>query len=57
MSKNQEISGIRCHVENCTYHAMNDCCEAGCIEVGCSDGCTCSCDSDTACRTFKAKEI
>lgn len=56
MDKN-EISGIRCHVENCVYHAGDCCCEAGCIEVGTSGGCTSSRESETSCKTFQAKEI
>ena len=51
MDKN-EISGIRCHVENCVYHTGDCCCEAGCIEVGTSGR-----ESETSCKTFQAKEI
>ena len=53
MENKHEISGIKCNVSNCVYHAKNDACEAGMIEVGpCS---TCNCTTDTCCNTFKAK--
>ncbi len=53
MENKQEISGIKCNVTNCVYHAKNNACEAGHIEVGpCS---CCSCTTDTCCNTFKAK--
>ena len=55
MENKHEIAGIKCNVTNCVYHAMNDACEAGHIEVGpCS---TCNCTTDTCCNTFKAKDI
>ena len=53
MENKHEISGIKCNVSNCVYHAKDDACEAGSIEVGpCSN---CSCTTDTCCNTFKAK--
>ncbi len=55
MENKHEISGIKCNVQNCVYHAMNDACEAGHIEVGPCH--SCSCTTDTCCNTFKAKDI
>ena len=53
MENKHEISGIKCNVSNCVYHAKDNACEAGSIEVGpCSN---CSCKTDTCCNTFKAK--
>ncbi len=48
------IAGIKCEVDTCVYHKGDDCCEAGCIQVGCN-GCACQ-PSDTACATFRAKD-
>lgn len=53
MENKHEISGIKCNVSNCVYHAKNNACEAGMIEVGPCD--TCNCTTDTCCNTFKAK--
>ena len=53
MENKHEISGIKCNVTNCVYHAKNNACEAGMIEVGPCD--TCNCTTDTCCNTFKAK--
>lgn len=42
---------IICKVEECAYHASDDVCTAGCIEVGGTKSCCSSCD--TECVTFK----
>ncbi|MBQ4153760.1 MAG: DUF1540 domain-containing protein [Clostridia bacterium] len=45
---------VKCVVTNCKYHTMNNCCEAGSIEVTpCSDNCCSS--NETACKTFAPK--
>lgn len=52
--ENKTIADVKCTVENCMYHTMNNCCEAGKIEVDpCCDDCSCS--TETACKTFKAR--
>ena len=50
-----EISGIKCNVVNCVYHVKDDRCEAGSIEVGPCQ--TCSCSSVTSCNSFMAMDI
>jgi len=53
--ENKKIADVKCTVTSCMYHTMNNCCEAGKIEVdACSDNCKCS--TETVCKTFKAKE-
>ena len=53
--ENKKIADVKCNVTSCMYHTMNDCCEAGSIEVEpCSPNCNCS--TETACKTFKAKD-
>ncbi len=42
---------IVCRVNDCEYHATDDVCTANCIEVGCTQNCCSSCD--TECVTFK----
>lgn len=50
----ERTNHIKCDVQNCTYHAENDCCHADTIQVrSCSDCCTDV--SDTACGTFREK--
>ena len=54
MENNKKIADVKCNVTNCVYHTMNNCCEAGAIEVEpCAEHCNCS--TETACKTFKAK--
>lgn len=43
---------VACNVKNCVYHAENDMCSAGRIQVG--NGAATSA-KDTCCDTFKAK--
>ena len=43
---------VACNVKNCVYHAENDMCSAGKIQVG--NGSAASA-KDTCCDTFKAK--
>lgn len=45
-------SCVACNVKNCVYHAENDMCSAGRIQVG--NGSAASA-KDTCCDTFKAK--
>lgn len=47
-----KISGIKCEVENCRYHTKDNCCDAGCIQVGPGHA---EHSSDTACVTFEQK--
>lgn len=47
------ISGIRCHVTNCTYHKGDSTCTAGCIEVGNSKA---SRSDETECSTFICRD-
>ena len=54
MENTKKIADVKCNVTNCVYHTMNNCCEAGAIEVEpCAEHCNCS--TETACKTFKAK--
>lgn len=54
MENNHMAADVKCEVSNCKYHTINDCCEAGHIEVTpCSSNCSCS--GDTACKTFVPK--
>lgn len=52
MLDNNKINGIVCHVEDCTYHAKDNSCVAGCIKVGTCKDCN---GTDAACDTYKAK--
>lgn len=45
-------SCVACNVKNCIYHAENDVCNAGRIQVG--NGSACKAE-ETCCDTFKAK--
>ncbi|MBE6798364.1 MAG: DUF1540 domain-containing protein [Ruminococcaceae bacterium] len=47
-----KISGIKCEVETCRYHTVDNCCEAGKIEVGPHKA---QKSGDTACNTFEQK--
>jgi hypothetical protein len=47
-----KISGIKCEVENCRHHTIDNCCDAGCIKVGPHKA---DCSSDTCCDTFEQK--
>lgn len=44
---------VKCDVSNCVYHAKDNKCDAGNIEVGPSH--SCSDDNETKCKTFIAK--
>lgn len=48
----QVIEGIRCGVADCVYHAQEDCCRAGEIEVGPSHAQE---RAQTRCATFQHK--
>ena len=43
------ISGVCCHVENCTYHTKGDMCSAGSIDVKNENALT---KAETFCGTF-----
>lgn len=45
-------SCVACSVKNCVYHAENDMCSAGRIQVG---NYSASTAKETCCDTFKAK--
>ncbi len=51
----RHIQGIRCHVDNCRYHAKDCYCTAGEISVGsqCTD---CTENRETLCNTFEARK-
>lgn len=49
----QKISGIKCEVKDCQYHAKDDSCVAGKIEVGPEHA---SDSSDTVCVTFQPNQ-
>ncbi len=54
----QRVNHIKCDVKNCTYHAENDTCHADIIHVSPCTDCTCCSDkNDTACETFREKNI
>jgi len=46
-------SCVACSVKNCVYHAENDMCSAGKIQVG---NMMASTAKETCCDTFKAKQ-
>lgn len=48
--ENKRDRKICCKVENCVYHATDDCCCATQIDVGPQFAC---CSQDTVCATFK----
>ena len=47
-------SSIHCTVENCAYHAPQNCCSLKSINVGCCDSSPTSCKAPTApfCRAW-----
>lgn len=47
----QIISGIKCTAKECKYHAPEDRCDAGCIEVNNNAS-----NTDAMCKTFDKKE-
>lgn len=49
----EHISGIRCDVKNCVYHACDTYCTAKQIAVGPSNACS---SADTVCATFKERK-
>ncbi len=51
-SKGCKIEGIKCDVKNCVHHTMDNCCDAGKIEVGPMSAAS---SKDTVCITFEAK--
>ena len=51
-NNSQKISGIKCDVKNCHYHAKDDSCDAGRIEVGPEHA---NDSSETICATFQPK--
>lgn len=52
-SNPEHISGIRCDVKNCVYHACDTYCTAKQIAVGPSNACS---SADTVCATFKERK-
>ena len=47
-----KLSGVKCQVEACAHHTMDNCCTASAIEVQ-NDGATT--EKETFCKTFKCK--
>ena len=47
-----KISGIRCAVESCRYHTVDNCCDAGEIQVGPNYA---GKSGESACITFQQK--
>ena len=48
-------SSIHCTVENCAYHAPQNCCSLKSINVGCCDSSPTSCKG-TECASFQLKD-
>ena len=49
-------SSIHCTVENCAYHAPQNCCSLKSINVGCCDSSPTSCKG-TECASFQLNKI